>query len=492
MAHERRDIRRPMHWSGLAAVAGCVLALAPAARGDDGLAPDAPGADAGAAHAGKSATALAFDAAGRLYAADPRAGRVTILGFAGQALGELGAGVLDRPTGVAVARSGDVLVSDDDGVHRFGADGAPAGGFAVEDAAAIAAAPDGTVYVGGPHGVARFAADGTPLGGFPAHRPRGIAVAADGTVWVAVAGGVLHATATGAPLGIAPADRADGVAVDPDGTVLVAEPDRGRVARLAADGSRVGQIEDGLDKPRGVAVDCRGNVAVSDDGKPWIHRIGVSPSALPPCGALVLPAAPAEAVRPVARRPPGRRAGPALVPVLARRAVAARVGGTVRVRRPNAASDDGVFASELLPMGSRLDARQGRVRLTFATATRDFDALGTTQSAEADAGMFTFRQRRGRSLVDLRLAGPRPACGVEGVAQPVGARHVWVAARGRFRTHGRHATATARDGRWLTEDRCDGTLVRVARGRVRVRDVARGRTVVVRAGGRYLAGPASR
>jgi hypothetical protein len=40
---------------------------------------------------------------------------------------------------------------------------------------------------------------------------------------------------------------------------------------------------------------------------------------------------------------------------------------------------------------------------------------------------------------------------------------------------------------WLTADRCDGTLTRVTRGRVAVRDFRRKRTVVVRAGKSYLA-----
>jgi hypothetical protein len=39
----------------------------------------------------------------------------------------------------------------------------------------------------------------------------------------------------------------------------------------------------------------------------------------------------------------------------------------------------------------------------------------------------------------------------------------------------------------MTEDRCDGTLTRVLTGAVRVRDLRRHRTVVVRAGHRYLA-----
>jgi hypothetical protein len=58
---------------------------------------------------------------------------------------------------------------------------------------------------------------------------------------------------------------------------------------------------------------------------------------------------------------------------------------------------------------------------------------------------------------------------------------------GRFRSHGRHSHATVRGTRWLTADRCDGTLTRVTNGSVAVRDFARHRTVVVRAGHSYVA-----
>jgi hypothetical protein len=58
---------------------------------------------------------------------------------------------------------------------------------------------------------------------------------------------------------------------------------------------------------------------------------------------------------------------------------------------------------------------------------------------------------------------------------------------GHFRTFGRHSQATVRGTRWLTADRCDGTLTRVAAGAVAVRDRVRHRTVVVRAGHSYLA-----
>jgi hypothetical protein len=68
-------------------------------------------------------------------------------------------------------------------------------------------------------------------------------------------------------------------------------------------------------------------------------------------------------------------------------------------------------------------------------------------------------------------------------------RQVWGNGKGRFRTRGRYGAATVRGTRWLTVDRCDGTLFRVAQGVVQVNDVPRRRQVTVRAGGSYLARP---
>ncbi len=66
-------------------------------------------------------------------------------------------------------------------------------------------------------------------------------------------------------------------------------------------------------------------------------------------------------------------------------------------------------------------------------------------------------------------------------------RSLWARGKGRFRTRGRHGAATVRGTVWLTQDRCDGTLVRVRRGVVDVRDFGRRKTVAVRAGHSYLA-----
>ncbi len=53
---------------------------------------------------------------------------------------------------------------------------------------------------------------------------------------------------------------------------------------------------------------------------------------------------------------------------------------------------------------------------------------------------------------------------------------------GRYRTVGRHSSATVRGTIWGTIDRCDGTLTWITRGRVAVREFRRKKTIVVRAG----------
>jgi hypothetical protein len=64
---------------------------------------------------------------------------------------------------------------------------------------------------------------------------------------------------------------------------------------------------------------------------------------------------------------------------------------------------------------------------------------------------------------------------------------VWGKGKGKYRTRGRYGSGGVRGTTWLTVDRCDGTLTRVVKGTVRVRDFTLGRTVVLHSGERYLA-----
>jgi hypothetical protein len=61
--------------------------------------------------------------------------------------------------------------------------------------------------------------------------------------------------------------------------------------------------------------------------------------------------------------------------------------------------------------------------------------------------------------------------------------------RGAFQVRGRYSSATVRNARWVVRDSCAGTLTRTLQGIVQVRDQVRRRTVLVRAGRRYLARP---
>jgi sugar lactone lactonase YvrE len=468
------------------AVAAILLALpagsAPAAHADDAPPPAVAALRAPAPAAGEAreAGALAFDAGGVLYAADARHGTVVRLGPGGETLGVIGAGRLDRPAGVAVEQDGDVLVADRAGVHRFVAGGdaeAPAAFAAVPSAAGVAAAPDGSVYVTAPGRVVRLSPAGAAAAEWPADDPRGVGVAADGTVWVALAAAVARFTPDGAPLATAAADDPEGVATAADGSVLVGERGRDRVVRLAADGRPVEVVDRDLDEPRGVALDCRGGLAVSDDSSyGTVRRLTVPFRAHAPCppapaaagvngpaAAAAAPAAPAappaaalapgeEPERPVARRPKVVPATAALAvepaPVAGRTARAEPLSGTVLVRLPGRREMTPLRTATLLPMGTRIDTRAGRVRLGFATRTADFPRLGTAQTADVDSGVFSIHQPLGRSAVRLRLEGAGPPCGRPAYARPLGPRHLWVdaAAPSRQAVGARARPRATRDG----------------------------------------------
>ena len=142
-----------------------------------------------------------------------------------------------------------------------------------------------------------------------------------------------------------------------------------------------------------------------------------------------------------------------------------------------------------IPVGSFLDTRRGKVRVQSAK-----DRRGTRQQGDFASGLFQVLQSRktsARGLTDLVLKGSSftscPKRGKRATAAASIRRRLRANARGRFRTRGRHSAATVRGTSWETADRCDGTLTKVTRGKVAVRDFRRNKTVLVRAGKSYLA-----
>ncbi len=204
-------------------------------------------------------------------------------------------------------------------------------------------------------------------------------------------------------------------------------------------------------------------------------------------------------------------------PVLAETVVAEVVSGDVFVRLPPRGGPRGrarasqaaqgaipLKGAALLPVGAVVDTMSGRVALTSV-------ASGTAERRELQEmnfyeGIFQIRQARARNspVTVLRLRSPSSTpfdrvCASRATgAGPSGARaaqqrsrrvvsRLWGDGRGRFRTQGRHSSATVRGTRWLTEQRCDGTRTVVQEGSVTLRDFAAGRTVTVNAGESYFA-----
>jgi Bacterial Ig domain len=174
-------------------------------------------------------------------------------------------------------------------------------------------------------------------------------------------------------------------------------------------------------------------------------------------------------------------------PVLGETVVAGKVGsGTVKIRLKN-----GKFrtlgANESIPLGSEIDATKGRVRLTSAAGKG-----GATQTADFYKGAFIVTQTKGsKPITQLKLSGKLACSSRNGKARTSAkgkkVRRLWGDGKGRFRTRGRRAAATVRGTKWLTEDRCDRTTIRVRRGTVSVRDLVKKKTKIVKKGQSYTA-----
>ena len=243
---------------------------------------------------------------------------------------------------------------------------------------------------------------------------------------------------------------------------------------------------------RVVATDEHGTGAGADQ---TFMTLKAPAPATPTAAPLTAPAPAAPLAPPPPPAPPLIPPPPA--PKIAETVVLSEVSGSVSVEPAGQGAFVPLSAAPVeVPVGSVVDASRGTLRLRSAR-----DAAGRTQSARFFGTRFRVTQSRsGHGFTDLRIIGGRPpgcrptfaATARAAVAQRrrrrSPRRNLWGRDRhGRFRTHGRNSVATVRGTTWLTSERCAGTLVRVTKGAVRVRDLRRRRTVTVRAGHRYLA-----
>ena len=123
--------------------------------------------------------------------------------------------------------------------------------------------------------------------------------------------------------------------------------------------------------------------------------------------------------------------------------------------------------------------------MTLVTAAKN----GATDQADFYDGIFKIGQTKKSEAITTLTLVEKLSCGAgkANVAKKKKKRRLWGDGKGRFQTKGKHSAATVVGTKWLVEDTCTTTLTRVARGKVRVRDFAKKKTVIVKAGKKYVA-----
>ena len=177
---------------------------------------------------------------------------------------------------------------------------------------------------------------------------------------------------------------------------------------------------------------------------------------------------------------------PELEPTLGKIVDALPISGTVTYKRPGDTTFSVLTEGEHLPVGSTVDATRGRVRIVAD------DGFGHRPSGLFYKGAFVIKQRRVRFAPAELVLTDAPRKNAKTSAKrrkrkELSVRQLWGTSRGHFRTRGRFASATVRGTQWITRDLRNGTLIRVRRGVVTVRDFTRHKNVVLRAVRSYFA-----
>ena len=326
--------------------------------------------------------------------------------------------------------------------------------------------------------------DFRPLAGSPT-RNAGTATGANGTI--ADPAGVARTTGGSPDIGVYEYDEQAPVTPDPPDEEPV---DGGAGAPPPGDETPT----DGDDTP---PVDETPTDETPDDTTATKPPAGEQDKGTPSKPAAVkTPVVPAPVAEPRADVPPAPPLPEVAAPQLGRSITLDAGKGSVKVKLPGGKGFVDLSDAASLPVGTVVDTRRGEVTLTTALPG------GRTQTGTFGGGQFEIRQpKNARGLTDIVLRGgsfagcparkPRAKRAVAvAAAKSKTVRKLWAKDKGgRFRTHGRTTVATVRGTRWLTEDRCDGTLTRVTEGAVDVKDRRTGKTTRVRAGKSLLVAP---
>ena len=358
----------------------------------------------------------------------------------------------------------------------------------------IAAGADGNLYFTDTHSSGALART-TPGGAITEltenlhDAPSGIATATDGTIWFSENGGdrigrlqLDPSAVTGAATAISSAGATLAGSIGPAAQATTYHFDWGLTTAYgsstseasAGSGAQLQPVTAAISGLRELTRYHYRVVATNGSGTTY----GQDATFVVP-SANGLPPAP----NPTAVLPPLAR------PEFGRTATVTAVSGSVFVRPAHGSVFTRLRVASTVPTGSTIDATKGVVLLTNVRRRG-----GTLQHGTFWGGAFTVRQaKHARAYTVITLSGI-PSCTtpnglmLAAAMPPKPTPHLWGRDKhGRFITRGSTAVATVRGTVWLTRETCNGTLVKVKRGRVSVRDLVRHRTLVVRAGHRYLA-----
>lgn len=173
----------------------------------------------------------------------------------------------------------------------------------------------------------------------------------------------------------------------------------------------------------------------------------------------------------------------------------APISGTVLVRVPGTSTFVSLASLRQIPFGTVIEATHGHVGVTTTQPN------GTTQTGEFFEGEFVLKQGRNGLVIAELTGGNFSVCptarerahkaSASAAASHASGKHVvrklWANAHGSFSTKGNYAAGAVQGTEWLTEDLCEGTIIRVTRDKVAVTNLVNHHHVEVTTGHKYLA-----
>ncbi len=179
-------------------------------------------------------------------------------------------------------------------------------------------------------------------------------------------------------------------------------------------------------------------------------------------------------------------------PVLAHTGNVAPVSGTVLVELPGTDTFVPLSSLQQIPFGTVINATNGHVSVTVATSHG-------TEIGEFFAGEFILTQGANGMVLATLTGGNLAVCPtaqershtararVASASPKHVVRKLWANAHGQFSTKGNYAAGAVEGTEWLTEDLCEGTVIRVTRDKVLVTNLVNHHRLMVHTGHQYLA-----